>query len=132
MFNLLYPVFHVGFICKGYVWERERERVCVCVCEDSRKIDNWSVFTGSSRVSIPQSDACALHMTGMWKVRIWWRQLVFASVSWVRPSCETLPVRYPRNSLFCYFVLFAPLHSHPHYIYRHYSQMLRNASERKP
>ena len=45
--------------------ERERERVCVCVCEDSRKIDNWSVFTGSSRVSIPQSDACALHMTGM-------------------------------------------------------------------
>ena len=29
MFNLLYPVFIVGFICKGYVRERERERVCV-------------------------------------------------------------------------------------------------------
>ena len=27
MFNLLYPVFIVGFICKGYV--RERERECV-------------------------------------------------------------------------------------------------------
>ena len=23
MFNLLYPVFHVGFICKGCVCERE-------------------------------------------------------------------------------------------------------------
>ena len=23
MFNLLYPVFHVGFICKGCVWERK-------------------------------------------------------------------------------------------------------------
>ena len=23
LLNLLYPVFHVGYICKGYVWERE-------------------------------------------------------------------------------------------------------------
>ena len=29
IFNLLYPVFIVGFDCKGYVLERER------VCEDS-------------------------------------------------------------------------------------------------
>ena len=38
IFNLLYPVFIVGFDCKGCVLEREREResvcVCVCVCED--------------------------------------------------------------------------------------------------
>ena len=65
MFNLLYPVFHVGFICKGYVRERERERERESVCEDLREIDNRSVFAGSSRVSIPQSDACALHMTRM-------------------------------------------------------------------
>ena len=24
LFNVMYPVFHVGFICKGYVCERER------------------------------------------------------------------------------------------------------------
>ena len=29
IFNLLYPVFIVGFDCKGYVFERES------VCEDS-------------------------------------------------------------------------------------------------
>ena len=50
LFNVLYPVFHVGFICKGCVCvcvrerERERERecvcVCVCVCEDSRQIED--------------------------------------------------------------------------------------------
>ena len=30
LFNLLYPVFHMGFICKGCMRERES------VCEDSR------------------------------------------------------------------------------------------------
>ena len=44
MFNLMYLVFHVSFICKGCVCERERERecvcVCVCVCEDSRQIED--------------------------------------------------------------------------------------------
>ena len=40
---------------------RERESVC----EDSRQIEDSSVFTGSSQVSIPRSDAYALHMTGM-------------------------------------------------------------------
>ena len=49
-------------------------------------IEDWSVFVGSSGVSIPRSDACVLHMTGMQKVRTGWRQLVFASVSRVRPS----------------------------------------------
>ena len=53
MFNLLYPVFHVGFICKGYVWKRESVK--------TQDIEDWSVFAGSSRVSILRSDACALH-----------------------------------------------------------------------
>ena len=65
------------------VYVRERE------CEDSRQIEGWSVFVGSSRVSIPWSDACALHVTVMQKVRIGWRQLVFASISRVKPSRNT-------------------------------------------
>ena len=32
LFNLLYPIFIVGFNCKGCVKERE------CVCEDSSKL----------------------------------------------------------------------------------------------
>ena len=87
MFNLLYPVFHVGFICRGCVREREG------VCEDSRQIEDCSVFAGSSRVSILQSDGCALHMTGMQIVRIGWRQLVFVSVLRVRPSRE-IPTKH--------------------------------------
>ena len=102
--------------------ERERERVCVCVCVKTRGIEDWSVFAGSSRLSILQSDACALNMTGMRRVRI----DCFVSVS------RVLSARYPQNNLFCYFVLSAPLHSHPHYIYHHYTQILRSTSERKP
>ena len=53
IFNLVYPVFIVGFDCKGYVLERE------------------SVKTQASearRLSFPRSEACALHMTGMRRV----------------------------------------------------------------
>ena len=47
MFNLLYPVFHVGFICKGYVWKGD--------CVKTQGIEDWSVFVSRSRVSIPQT-----------------------------------------------------------------------------
>ena len=53
-----------------------------------RQLKTEVVFADSSRVSFPQSEACALHITRMRRVRIEWRQLVFASVSRVRPSCE--------------------------------------------
>ena len=89
LFNLMYPVFYLGFICKGCVRERERE----CVCEDSRQLKTKAVFTGSSRVSFLQSEACALHMTGMQRVKTRWRQLVFVSVSRVRPSRE-IPAKH--------------------------------------
>ena len=62
---------------------RERE------CEDSRQLKTKVVFMGSSRVSFLRSDACALHMTGMRRVRTGWRQLVFANVSQVKSSRET-------------------------------------------
>ena len=66
-----------------------RERVC----EDSRKLKTEAIFVGISRVSFPRNEACVLHMTGMQKVRTGWRQLVFMSVPWVRPSCKIL-VKY--------------------------------------
>ena len=63
IFNLLYPVFIVGFNCKGCVIERES------VCVKTQAIEDRRVFTGSSRLNIPRNDACALHMTGMRRVR---------------------------------------------------------------
>ena len=76
------PLFHVGFICKGYVWEKVSVKT-------QGKLKTKAIFAGSLRVSFSWSDACALHMIGRRKVRIGWRQLVFASVSQVTPSRET-------------------------------------------
>ena len=62
IFNLLYPVFIVEFDCKGCVIERER------VCVKTQAIEARRVLAGSSRLSIPRSEACALYMTGMRRV----------------------------------------------------------------
>ena len=62
IFNLLYLVFIMGFNCKGCVIERES--VKTQVIEDKR------VFAGSSRLSIPRYNACALHMIGIRRVSI--------------------------------------------------------------
>ena len=61
LFNLLYPVFIVGFNCKGCVIERE--------CMKTQAIEDRRVFVGSSQLSIPRNNACALHMTRMRRVR---------------------------------------------------------------
>ena len=47
----------VGFNCKGCVIERESVK--------TQAIEDKRVFMGISRLSIPQNDTCALHMTGM-------------------------------------------------------------------
>ena len=60
IFNLLYPVFIVGFHCKGCVLERESVNI--------QAIKARRVLAGSSRLSIPRSKAYALHMTGMQRV----------------------------------------------------------------
>ena len=60
IFNLLYPVFIVGFDCKGCVLERESVK--------TQAIEARRVLVGSLRLSIPRSEACALHMTGMRRV----------------------------------------------------------------
>ena len=54
LFNLLYPVFIMGFYCKGCVIER--------VCVKTQAIEDWRVFVGISWLSIPQSDSCDLHI----------------------------------------------------------------------
>ena len=60
IFNLLYLVFIVGFDCKGCVIERESVK--------TQAIEARKFLAGSSRLSIPQSEACALHMTRMRRV----------------------------------------------------------------
>ena len=60
LFNLLYPVFIVGFVCKGCVIEGESVK--------TRAIEARKFLAGSLRLSIPRSEACALHMTGMRRV----------------------------------------------------------------
>ena len=57
IFNLLYPVFIVRFDYKGCVIERESVK--------TQAIEARRFIAGSSWLSIPQSEACAMHMTGM-------------------------------------------------------------------
>ena len=61
LFNLLYPVFIVGFDYKGRVIKRESVK--------TQAIEDKRVFVSSSQLSIPRNNACALHMTGMRRVR---------------------------------------------------------------
>ena len=61
LFNILYLIFIIGLYCKGCVIERE--------CVKTQAIEDRRVFTSSSRLSIPRNDACALHITGMRRVR---------------------------------------------------------------
>ena len=84
LFNLLYPIFIVGFDCKGCVIERQ--------CEDS---SNWRLksFRGYLTTKHPAKWLMWLAHVGMWRVRIRWRQLCLASISRVRPSRET-PARH--------------------------------------
>ena len=50
--------------------------------------------------------------------------------SWVSHG-QGLPVRYPQNTLFCYFGLSAPPFLHPHYIYSYYLYIVRSAFQRE-
>ena len=61
IFNILYPVFIVGFDCKGCVIERK--------CE-TQTIEARRFLAGSSWLSISRSEACVLHMTRMQRVSI--------------------------------------------------------------
>ena len=82
IFNLLYPVFIVGFDCKGCVLEKESVK--------TQAIEGRRVLAGISRLRFQRSEACALHMAGMRRVSTGWRQLCLVSILRVRPSRETL------------------------------------------
>ena len=118
LFNLMYPVFVVGIYCKGCVIVRESVK--------TQAIKARRVFAGISRLSIPQKDACALHMTGMQRVST-------NGDSCVSRECEYLTGKaFPRDILFCQTVLSDTHFLHLHYLYPHYPQMRMRASERKP
>ena len=72
IFNILYPIFIVGFGCKGCVLER--------VCVKTQAIKARRVLVGISRLSFPRSEACALHITRMQRVSTGWRQLCLESI----------------------------------------------------
>ena len=100
----MYPVFYVGFICKGCMWKKE--------CEDSRKLKTKEVFAGSSRVAFPRSEACAQHMTRM---RSW--QMVTTSFR----KCLA-DKAFPRDTreIFCFAELLYLIHTIcSHTIYTH-------------
>ena len=81
LFNLLYPIFVVGFDCKGCVLERESLK--------TQAIEARRSLASISRLSFLRSEAYALHITRMRRVSIGWRQLCLASISQVRLSRET-------------------------------------------
>ena len=119
LFNLKYPIFIVGIYCKGCVIVKESVK--------TQAIEARRVFAGISRLSIARKYACALHMTGMWRVSTDGDNYV------LRVSRgKGLPMRHPWDILFCQTVLSDTHFLHPHYIYPHYPQMRKSASERKP
>ena len=61
IFNLVYRVFIVGFDCKGCMLERESVK--------TQESEDKRLLAGVSRLSFPRSEACALHMIGMRRVR---------------------------------------------------------------
>ena len=119
IFNLVYPVFIVGCDCKGCVLERESVKT---QASEARRL-----LASVSRLSFPQSEACALHIIGMRRVCTNGDNCVS------RVSREQgLPARHPRDILFCQSVLSDTHFLYPHYIYPYYPQMCVRASERKP
>ena len=106
IFNLLYPVFIVGFHCKGCVIER------VVWILKHLKIEVG--FAGISRLSIPRSISCALHMleceeSGQMEIVV---------------SHEYLAGKaFPRGILFCQPVQPDTHFLCLHYLYPYYPQM---------
>ena len=80
IFNLLYPVFIMGFDCMGCMIERE--------CED---LSNWSQKISCRYLVTKHSAKWSMCLAHDWnaKSQYRWRQLCFASSSRVRPSRET-------------------------------------------
>ena len=96
LFNLLYLVYLLWDLIVKVMWERKSVK--------TQAIEDWRVFVGSSRLSIPRNDACALHMTGMQRVRT------------DRDSCISWVARgsaFPRDTheTFCFARLYYLIHT---------------------
>ena len=82
LFNIVYPVFYVRFHCMSCVWEG------VWRLKSTLKIKG--VFAGSSQEDFLQSEAmCSAYDWNVKNHDRWW-QLVFVSISRVRPSHKIL------------------------------------------
>ena len=104
LFNLLYPVFIVGFDCKGCVIKRE--------CEDS---SNWRLksFRGYLATKHPAKWLMWLVHAGMQRVRTRWRQLCLVGKAFPWDTRET----------FCFARLSILIHTFYAYtIYTHITQ----------
>ena len=80
------------------MWDFFVRVVCERECEDSRQSEEQEVFMGSSWEAFPWSEACALHMTRMWRVIIdgdnWFSQdtretFCFANLSYLIHQVST-------------------------------------------
>ena len=118
LFNFMYPVLYVGFLCIG------------CVCERVKTQDKLKIkgdFMSSSREDFLRSEAmCSAHDWNAKSHDRWW-QLVFTSVSRVKPSCEILT----KHSIlpFCHIWYTRSLLTL--YIYPHYPHIERRVFQRE-
>ena len=103
-----------------------RERECV----KTQSIENWSVFVGSLWLSIPRSDACVLHMTGMWRVRTDWDSCVLECLASKVFSWDTCEIFYFAGlsfliHTFCAYTIYT------HFTHRCWGVLLRENSSHK-
>ena len=115
IFNLLYPVFIVGFHCKGCEIERVVWRLKYLKTEEG--------FAGISLLSIPRSISCALHMlkceeSGQMETVMSREYLVSKAFPWGTLFCQ--PVQSDT-----YFLCL-------HYLYPYYPQKWRELLRENP
>ena len=106
-----------------FMWDFIVWVVCKRECEHLSTYRRQSGFHEKIREKI-SCEVSHVQSTRLECEELW--QLVFGSNSLVRPSSKI-----PRNIMFCYFGISAPLCLHPHYIYYHYPHIVRSAFQRK-
>ena len=102
----MYPIFYVGFLCKGCVWER------VWRLKAKWRARSFHRYLARS-LPAKWSMSSAHDWNAKSHDRLW--QLVFTSVSWVRPSHE-IPAKHSVLSI-CHIRYTKSLHTHTPYIY---------------
>ena len=114
IFNLVYHVFIVGFDYKGCVLERERE------CEDSSK---WRQKTSRGCLATKFPAKWSMCLAHDWNAKSLyrWRQLCLASISQIRPSCET----FCSASLYCLIHTFCTLTIYTYITHKCERELLR-------